>query len=72
MAQRRFLVNEAHDGMRNLLTEDLDERAEIIVGRKKPLSMIEGFHGSDLVFFVGYHARAGVEDALSHTFNALP
>lgn len=41
-----MLVNKARDGMRNLLIEDLDERAEIIVGQKKPLSMMEGFHGS--------------------------
>ncbi len=27
-----FLVNEAHDGMRNILLEDLDPRAQIIVG----------------------------------------
>ncbi len=65
-----FLVNEAHDGMRNILLEDLDERAEIIIGPGKPLSMMEGFHGADVVFFVGYHARAGVEGVLSHTYNA--
>ncbi len=38
----RFLVNEAHDGMRNLLLEDLDPRAELIVGQRKPLVMMEG------------------------------
>ncbi len=31
--------------------------------------MMEGFHGADLAFFVGYHACAGVEGILSHTFN---
>jgi D-amino peptidase len=65
-----FLVNEAHDGMRNILLEDLDERAELIVGSRKPLSMMQGFEGADLVFFVGYHARAGAEGVLSHTFNS--
>ncbi|HEV2092448.1 MAG TPA: M55 family metallopeptidase [Rubrobacter sp.] len=64
-----FLVNEAHDGMRNILLEDLDERAELIVGSRKPLSMMEGFEGADVSFFVGYHARAGAEGVLSHTFN---
>lgn len=64
-----FLVNEAHDGMRNILIEELDERAEIIIGNRKPLSMMEGFHEADVVFFVGYHARAGVEGVLSHTFS---
>ncbi|CAA9434029.1 MAG: D-aminopeptidase dipeptide-binding protein DppA [uncultured Rubrobacteraceae bacterium] len=65
-----FLVNEAHDGMRNILLEDLDERAELIVGSKKPLSMMQGFEGADVAFFVGYHARAGAEGVLSHTFNS--
>lgn len=64
-----FLVNEAHDGMKNILIEELDLRAEIIIGSRKPLSMMEGFHSADMVFFVGYHARAGVEGVLSHTFN---
>ncbi len=65
-----FLVNEAHDGMRNILLEDLDPRAQIIVGQRKPLSMMQGFEGSDVVFFVGYHARAGTEGILSHTFDS--
>ena len=64
-----FLVNEAHDGMRNILLEDLDPRAEIIVGQRKPLSMMQGFEDADLVFLVGYHARAGTEGVLSHTFD---
>lgn len=64
-----FLVNEAHDGMRNIFLEDLDGRAELIVGSRKPLSMMQGFEGADVAFFVGYHARAGVEGVLSHTFN---
>ena len=65
-----FLVNEAHDGMRNILLEDLDPRAEVIVGQRKPHSMMQGFEGADLVFCVGYHARAGTEGILSHTFDS--
>ena len=65
-----FLVNEAHDGMRNILLEDLDPRAEVIVAQRKPLSMMQGFEGAGLVFFVGYHARAGTEGVLSHTFDS--
>jgi len=65
-----FLVNEAHDGMRNVLLEDLDRRAEIIVGQRKPLSMMQGFEDADVAFFVGYHARAGTEGVLSHTFDS--
>ncbi len=66
---KEFLVNEAHDGMRNVLIEELDERAELIVGSRKPLSMMQGFEEADVAFFVGYHARAGAEGVLSHTFN---
>ena len=65
-----FLVNEAHDGMRNVLIDELDGRAELIVGSRKPFSMMEGFEGSDVAFFVGYHARAGGEGVLSHTFDS--
>jgi D-amino peptidase len=61
------LVNEAHDGMRNILIEDLDERVEMISGLYKPLVMMEGVDGCDLAFFVGYHARAGEAGVLAHT-----
>lgn len=63
------LVNEAHDGMRNLLLEDLDDRAELLTGRHKLLSMMEGIdHGVDGVAFVGYHAGAGQRGVLAHTY----
>lgn len=65
-----FLVNEAHDGMRNVLIDELDGRAELIVGSRKPFSMMQGFEHSDVAFFVGYHARAGGEGVLSHTFDS--
>ncbi len=68
----QFLVNEAHDGMRNILIEELDDRAEIIIGRQKPYVMMEGVEGADVVFFVGYHAGAGTAGVLSHTFLARP
>jgi D-amino peptidase len=61
------LVNEAHDGMRNMLIEELDERAEMISGLHKPLVMMEGVDRCDLVFFTGYHARAGEAGVLAHT-----
>jgi D-amino peptidase len=61
------IVNEAHDGMRNILIEELDERAEMIVGLHKPLVMMEGIDSCDLVFFTGYHARAGEAGVLAHT-----
>ena len=66
------LVNEAHATMRNLLLEDLDPRAVMLTGRHKDLSMVEGIQHDDVdgVAFVGYHAAAGVEGVLAHTYLA--
>ncbi|WP_291410872.1 M55 family metallopeptidase [Actinophytocola sp.] len=63
------LVNEAHSSQRNILLEDLDPRARMLTGRHKPLSMMQGIDsGVDGVVFLGYHAAAGVEGVLSHTY----
>lgn len=66
------LVNEAHWTMRNLLLERLDERAEMLTGRHKDLSMVEGVQRGDVdgIAFVGYHAGAGEEGVLAHTYLA--
>ncbi|MGI6874976.1 M55 family metallopeptidase [Amycolatopsis sp. 3B14] len=63
------LVNEAHSSQRNLLLEDLDDRARLLTGRHKPLSMMQGIDsGVDGVVFLGYHAGAGADGVLSHTY----
>ncbi|MFI9007673.1 M55 family metallopeptidase [Actinosynnema sp. NPDC053489] len=63
------LVNEAHSSQRNLLLEDLDPRARLLTGRHKPLSMMQGIDsGVDGVVFLGYHAGAGQEGVLAHTY----
>ncbi|GHF52408.1 D-amino peptidase [Amycolatopsis bartoniae] len=63
------LVNEAHSSQRNLLLEDLDVRARMLTGRHKPLSMMQGIDsGVDGVVFLGYHAGAGADGVLSHTY----
>ncbi|MCX2971565.1 MULTISPECIES: M55 family metallopeptidase [Streptomyces] len=66
------LVNEAHWTMRNLLLERLDPRARLLTGRHKALSMVEGVQHGDVdgVAFVGYHAAAGAEGVLAHTYLA--
>jgi len=63
------LVNDAHGSMTNILIEDLDERAELISGSNKWLCQMEGIDETfDAVFFIGYHAHEGNEDAvLNHT-----
>jgi D-amino peptidase len=64
------LINEAHATMRNLLLEELDERAVMLTGRHKDLSMVEGIQRPDVaaVAFVGYHAGAGRDGVLAHTY----
>jgi D-amino peptidase len=63
------LINEGHNRMRNLLIEDLDDRAQLISGGHKPLIMMEGVdRGIDLAFFIGYHAPFGEKGVLSHMF----
>ncbi|WP_327656947.1 M55 family metallopeptidase [Streptomyces sp. NBC_00483] len=66
------LINEAHWTMRNLLLEQLDERVQMLTGRHKSLSMVEGVqHGDvDAIAFIGYHAGAGMEGVLAHTYLA--
>ncbi|MDT3398693.1 M55 family metallopeptidase [Streptomyces sp. B1866] len=66
------LVNEAHSTMRNLLLEELDERARMLTGRHKSLSMVEGVQHGDVdgIAFVGYHTGAGTEGVLAHTYLA--
>ncbi|MFJ3909291.1 D-aminopeptidase DppA [Streptomyces sp. 2132.2] len=66
------LINEAHWTMRNLLLEQLDERAQMLTGRHKTLSMVEGVQHGDVdgIAFVGYHTGAGSEGVLAHTYLA--
>jgi D-amino peptidase len=65
------VVNDSHGDMANLLPEDLDPRAELLLGSPKPWSMMQGFGAQfDVALFVGYHARAGTEAAvLDHTYS---
>jgi D-amino peptidase len=67
---RRILVNDSHGAMHNIFADDLDPRAELVVGTAKPWSMGQGIDGGyDTCFFVGYHGRAGHPRAvLDHTY----
>ncbi len=65
-------VNDSHDGMRNLLLDELDPRAELVSGAPKPLSMVEGIErGFDVMLCTGYHGMAGSAGTLAHTYNGL-
>jgi D-amino peptidase len=64
-----ILVNEAHANQRNLLLDELDERATLLIGTHKPLGMMEGIDRlPDAVAFVGYHTGAGAAGVLAHTY----
>ncbi|WP_326687080.1 M55 family metallopeptidase [Streptomyces sp. NBC_01795] len=66
------LINEAHWTMRNLLLEKLDERVEMLTGKHKSLSMVEGAQRADVdgIAYIGYHTGAGTEGVLAHTYLA--
>ncbi|MBB6098860.1 D-amino peptidase [Deinobacterium chartae] len=65
------IVNDSHNGMRNLIPEELHPEARWISGNDKELGMVQGLQdGVDALLFVGYHARAGsVGGPLAHTWN---
>ncbi len=65
------IVNDSHDGMRNLVPEELHPECRFIAGNDKPLGMMQGIDldGIGAVFFTGYHAKAGTPNApLAHTW----
>jgi D-amino peptidase len=65
------IVNDSHDGMRNLIPEELHPDCRFISGSDKPLGMMQGVEldGIGAVFFTGYHAKAGTPNApLAHTW----
>jgi D-amino peptidase len=65
------IVNDSHDGMRNLIAEELHPSCRFVAGSDKPLSMMQGvdLEGVGAVFFTGYHAKAGTPGApLAHTW----
>lgn len=65
-----ILVNDSHSSMTNLPRARLDDRATLVRGNTKPRSMMQGLSADhDVVFFVGYHAKAGTPTGvLNHTY----
>jgi D-amino peptidase len=58
------------NGNRNLRLDEIDERAELITGRPRPMGQMEGLDASfAVVLFTGYHTRHGSAGVLSHTTN---
>lgn len=68
---KEVLVNDSHNTMDNLLPELMDPRAKLLIGRYKPLSMMQGISKRfDAVMFIGYHAHRGTAQAImDHTYS---
>ncbi|HSB65726.1 MAG TPA: M55 family metallopeptidase [Anaerolineales bacterium] len=67
-----ILVTDGHERGSNILIEELDPCAKLVCGDYSPLAMVQGIdQGIDGVIFVGYHARAGSQNAiLDHTWSS--
>lgn len=69
-----FVVGDGHGIMRNVILEDLHERAELVIGsaapENKPLCQVEGIDDSfDAAVLIGFHSKAGTPGGLlAHTF----
>lgn len=63
-------VVDSHGPYRNIIPEDLDERATLLRGKPRHFGMMDGIEsGYDIAMFVGAHGRAGTgASVLSHTF----
>ena len=65
------LVNDSHGTMDNLVHDLLDPRARVVFGAPRPSCMVQGItRDNDLAVFVGYHAAAGADGVLAHTFSS--
>ena len=67
-----IFVTDGHERGANIILDELDPCARLIRGEDSPLAMVEGIDlGTDGVIFVGYHARAGSQNAiLDHTWSS--
>lgn len=66
------LVNDSHGGFRNLLPDQIDERARLVLGKPRYLGMMGGLEeGCDAVMMVGYHTRSQGRGVLAHTINSF-
>jgi D-amino peptidase len=66
------MVNDSHGGFRNLLPDDLDPRARLVLGKPRYLGMVAGVEaGCDALFMIGYHGKAQSAGILAHTINSF-
>lgn len=66
------LVNDSHGGFRNLLPDQMDPRARLVLGKPRYLGMMGGLEEPcDAVMMIGYHSRAQGRGILAHTINSF-
>ncbi len=67
-----IIVTDGHWDGSNILWEEVKSPARLVNGSPSPLSMVQGVQeGTDAVVFLGYHARAGTQNAiLDHTWSS--
>lgn len=66
------LVNDSHGSFRNLLPDQLDSRAQFVLGKPRYLGMMAGLEqGCDGLVLLGYHSRAQGRGVLAHTINSF-
>jgi D-amino peptidase len=65
-------ITDGHWDGSNILIEELSPQVCLINGTPSPLSMVQGVQdGMDAAIFIGYHARAGTQNAiLDHTWSS--
>lgn len=64
-----ILVADAHGSKRNILHEQLHDRAALVRGGPRPWSMVDGITSDyDLAMFIGYHDKPGSGGHLEHVF----
>jgi len=63
----RVVVRDGHNGAKSFFPEDLDERAEMVMGRFSPRNMVMQ-QGFDAAILLGFHAMSNTEGGiLCHT-----
>ena len=66
------MVNDSHGGFRNLLPDELDPRARLVLGKPRYLGMAAGVEaGCDAMFMIGYHGKSQSAGILAHTINSF-
>lgn len=64
------IVADSHGSMVNLDVERLPAYVEVIRGFPRPFSMVTAVEEADAVLFLGYHAKAGTQEAtFDHTYS---